>query len=137
MVETRLYMAPERYFGQYSYASDVWSMGLTVHELAGGLNTFSGCSSDAEFWQKVYHNPVALLNLPTLDDFVARCLEKDPEDRAKTTELLQHMFVCTHLDEEETCDAGQPLSPFDERRHGDNNLNNAPVRAVPCGIGFD
>lgn len=36
------YMAPERFYGQYSHSADVYSVGITLYELLAGHRPFSG-----------------------------------------------------------------------------------------------
>ena len=94
MVGTKLYMAPERFFGNYSFAADVWAMGVSIHELAQGVNAFASCKSDNEFWSAVEHGSVPPVSMaPELNNFVSRCLAQEPEARATADELLQHAFV--------------------------------------------
>lgn len=40
------YMAPERFYGQYSYASDLYSIGILLFELLVGYRPFSGAPSE-------------------------------------------------------------------------------------------
>jgi len=79
----------------YSFASDIWSLGLIVYELATGFFPY----------QSQLNNPILLINKilndpePNLDDeennnyspelknFITRCLQKDPKDRDTATEL--------------------------------------------------
>ena len=99
MVGTRLYMSPERYFGQYSFASDIWAMGLSLHELAVGVHPFSSCRSENEFWGKVFDSavpslPGAVPAAADFNDFVGRCVAQEPEQRPTASDLLLHAFVC-------------------------------------------
>ena len=103
----KLYMAPERIDPskdrKYDIRSDVWSLGITIVELAIGKfpyppwdNTFQhlktvvsgdapGLPSDAGFSQ-VFH------------DFVRQCLQKDPQFRPKYAELLLTPFLQIQAD---------------------------------------
>ena len=42
---TSWYMAPEVYDGNTELKSDVWSLGISLLELADGKNPFTGCSA--------------------------------------------------------------------------------------------
>ena len=104
-VGTSTYMAPERIQGgAYSVKSDVWSVGLTIMELAVGRFPFD--SSEAAAGDRASAGPMGILDLlqtivhepapklpkseafpPILDDFVAKTLLKDPEERPTPREL--------------------------------------------------
>lgn len=88
---TPLYMAPEVFGGKEDLKSDVWSLGISLLELADGKNPFTGCS--ASMVMKI----VCLGEAPSLTssgwsselvDFVGRCLAKDVKERASVSELL-------------------------------------------------
>ncbi|SCV05785.1 LANO_0H15126g1_1 [Lachancea nothofagi CBS 11611] len=104
---TSFYMAPERIQGQpYSVTSDVWSLGLTLLEVAQAQFPFGS--------DKVAANmpPIELLMLiltftPELRDapelsivwsksfksFIQYCLSKEPRDRPSPRQMLQHPWV--------------------------------------------
>ncbi|EEH34973.1 dual specificity protein kinase FUZ7 [Paracoccidioides lutzii Pb01] len=104
-VGTSTYMAPERIQGgAYSVRSDVWSVGLTIMELAVGRFPFDSTDSAAgdrasagpmgilDLLQQIVHEPAPKLPKsdafpPILDDFVAKCLLKKPEERPTPREL--------------------------------------------------
>ena len=100
---TPLWMAPEALRGELiDYKADVWSLGITAIEIAEGVPphhdapTFLAVALAVETSPSpsllthatTYPNPS-----PEFVDFVARCVEKDPEDRASVDELLQHPFL--------------------------------------------
>ena len=89
---TPRYMAPEVYAGQTELKSDVWSLGISLIELAEGNNPFDGCSTDALMMRSVCCN-----DPPSLDaekwsaafvDFVNKCLVKDVKERWSVSELM-------------------------------------------------
>ncbi|KAL0956412.1 hypothetical protein HGRIS_002560 [Hohenbuehelia grisea] len=100
------YMAPERIKGEsqnnlgtYTVSSDVWSLGLTMIELALGQYPYP-----PETYSNVFAQLTAIVhgdppNLPEdqysadARDLVSRCLEKRPESRATYNELLEHPFL--------------------------------------------
>ncbi|OJD20783.1 STE/STE7/MEK1 protein kinase [Blastomyces percursus] len=104
-VGTSTYMAPERIQGgAYTVRSDVWSVGLTIMELAVGRFPFDATDSAAgdrasagpmgilDLLQQIVHEPAPKLPKsdafpPILDDFVAKCLLKKPEERPTPREL--------------------------------------------------
>lgn len=100
-VGTGTYMAPERIQGaQYTVKSDVWSVGLTIHELAIGKFPFHSDHDDEpggpqgilDLLQQIVHEPAP--KLPPSDafpqilhDIIAKCLLKDPAQRPTPQEL--------------------------------------------------
>jgi mitogen-activated protein kinase kinase len=95
------YMAPERIQGEstgslgaYTVSSDVWSLGLTAIEMAVGHYPFPPETYSNVFAQLqaiVHGDPPSLPDVGYSDqarDFVARCLEKAPAQRATYAELL-------------------------------------------------
>ncbi|OXV09880.1 hypothetical protein Egran_02357 [Elaphomyces granulatus] len=104
-VGTSTYMAPERIQGgAYTVRSDVWSVGLTIMELAVGRFPFDATDSAAgdrasagpmgilDLLQQIVHEPAPKLPKsdafpPILHDFVAKCLLKRPEERPTPREL--------------------------------------------------
>ena len=107
-VGTSTYMAPERIQGaKYSIKSDIWSVGLTVMELAIGRFPFDASDAAAgdrasagpmgilDLLQQIVHEPAPRLPAsdafpPILDDMIQKCLLKNPDDRP-TPRLL---YVC-------------------------------------------
>jgi len=104
-VGTSTYMAPERIQGgAYSVKSDVWSVGLTLMELAIGRFPFD--ASDAAAGDRVSAGPMGILDLlqqivhepapnlpksdafpPILDQMIQKCLLKQPDQRPAPREL--------------------------------------------------
>ncbi|RPD78197.1 kinase-like protein [Lentinus tigrinus ALCF2SS1-7] len=99
------YMAPERIRGEsqnnvgtYTVSSDVWSLGLSLIEMALGHYPYP-----PETYANVFAQLTAIVDgdppeLPdhftdVSRDFVARCLHKIPERRASYAELLEHPFL--------------------------------------------
>ena len=107
-VGTSTYMAPERIQGgAYTVRSDVWSVGLTVMELAIGRFPFdaenaepgsrasSGPMGILDLLQQIVHEPAPKLPkseaFPAiLDEFVAKCLLKNPTERPSPRQLYDH-----------------------------------------------
>uniref|UniRef100_A0A182YJW3 mitogen-activated protein kinase kinase n=1 Tax=Anopheles stephensi TaxID=30069 RepID=A0A182YJW3_ANOST len=95
------YMAPERIDPAktvYDIRADVWSLGITLVELATGVFPYRGCVTDFEVLTQVLtSNPPRLPEdqpfSPEFRDFVQLCLQKDYQARPKYPDLLRHAFL--------------------------------------------
>ena len=98
---TSLYMAPEVYKENGELKSDVWSLGMSVIEMAEGKNPFDGLSS-YEVMKHLFHLSPPTLSSPgwsnDLVDFVSKCLVREPEKRASVNELME-VSVLSESDE--------------------------------------
>lgn len=123
-VGTSTYMAPERIQGgAYTVRSDVWSVGLTVMELAVGRFPFD--TSDSAAGNRASAGPMGILDLlqqivhetapklpksdafpPILHDFVGKCLLKKPEERPTPRELYVRPTAIYNLDVSQLTDFG-------------------------------
>ncbi|KAI9205950.1 kinase-like domain-containing protein [Polychytrium aggregatum] len=100
-VGTSAYMAPERIQGgRYSVRSDVWSLGITLLELAMGKFPFPPEGKPMtvfELLEFILHEPSPTPPpgqfTPEFDAVVARCLIKDPAQRPTPSDLLRDPFV--------------------------------------------
>jgi mitogen-activated protein kinase kinase kinase len=101
MTGTPMYMSPEvirgTNLGRHG-AVDIWSLGCVVLEMATGRRPWANMDNE---WAIMYHiaqgDPP---QLPTTDllseagiDFLKRCFERDPSQRASAVELLQHDWI--------------------------------------------
>jgi mitogen-activated protein kinase kinase 7 len=97
------YIAPERIDPAdptnpvYDIRADIWSLGITLVELATGRYPYENCHSDFEIMSSIL-----ALEAPRLDgdafsvdfkSFVNMCLRKQVKERPKYKELLRHPFV--------------------------------------------
>ncbi|CAB1419488.1 unnamed protein product, partial [Pleuronectes platessa] len=110
----RPYMAPERIDPSasrqgYDVRSDVWSLGITLYELATGRFPYPKWNSVFDqLTQVVRGDPPQLSNSeerrfsPTFIAFVNLCLTKDESKRPKYKELLRDAFI--QMYEERTVD---------------------------------
>ncbi|CAK6970657.1 dual specificity mitogen-activated protein kinase kinase 4b isoform X2 [Scomber scombrus] len=101
----RPYMAPERIDPSasrqgYDVRSDVWSLGITLYELATGRFPYPKWNSVFDqLTQVVKGEPPHLSNSeerqfsPKFINFVNLCLTKDESKRPKYKELLKHSFI--------------------------------------------
>ncbi|XP_055383448.1 myosin-IIIb-like [Condylostylus longicornis] len=102
-VGTPYWMAPEviaceqQLDQSYDSRCDVWSVGITVIELAEGEPPLSELHPMRALFQIPRNPPPALskpdLFSPQLNDFIATCLVKDLENRPFARELLDHPFL--------------------------------------------
>ncbi|CAI5766173.1 specificity mitogen-activated kinase kinase 4 isoform X3 [Podarcis lilfordi] len=110
----RPYMAPERIDPSasrqgYDVRSDVWSLGITLYELATGRFPYPKWNSVFDqLTQVVKGDPPQLSNSEEREfsqsfiNFVNLCLTKDESKRPKYKELLKHPFILMY--EERTVD---------------------------------
>ncbi|XP_075435738.1 dual specificity mitogen-activated protein kinase kinase 4 isoform X2 [Ascaphus truei] len=113
----RPYMAPERIDPSasrqgYDVRSDVWSLGITLYELATGRFPYPKWNSVFDqLTQVVKGDPPQLSNSeerefsPSFINFVNLCLTKDESKRPKYKELLKHSFIMMY--EERTVDVAR------------------------------
>jgi serine/threonine-protein kinase len=82
------YMAPERFYGQYSYASDLYSVGILLFELLAGHRPFAG--SPAELMSAHLNQPVKLSDaIPSeVQSIVLTALQKLPGRRFRSTAAM-------------------------------------------------
>ena len=99
-------MAPEVFDGGTCLKSDVWSLGITLIELAEGRNPFGVLTAQAAM-KSICLNPSPSLSSSAYSsdfvDFVKQCLVKEQEQRPSVAELLtvglsglshtQHPFI--------------------------------------------
>eukprot|EP00505_MAST-04D_sp_SCG-Rhode-Island_P000991 Stramenopile-MAST_4_protein_991 len=103
---TPCYMAPELFGadGVYSTASDLWSLGCVLYELAVGSPPFVS-SNFEDLVEMIMYSPAPLANEQIMEkskdhvtlsrqfrNLLSGLLEKAPEDRLSWNEVLQHPF---------------------------------------------
>ena len=100
MLGTPVYMAPELFKKQpYAKKVDIWAIGVITHMLLAGIPPFNGRTK--EKLKPQVCNGELNLNLFTkfynggklVKDFIRRCLEKNPDRRPTTSELLEHPWL--------------------------------------------
>ncbi|XP_059352999.1 dual specificity mitogen-activated protein kinase kinase hemipterous-like isoform X1 [Daphnia carinata] len=98
------YMAPERIeppdpsHPDYDIRADVWSLGITLVEMATGNSPYRDCQTDFEVLARVVRDDPPLLSQsqgfsPELCSFVRDCLTKNYKHRPKYKKLLEHPFI--------------------------------------------
>jgi len=91
------YMAPERIRAEdtYTVASDVWSLGVSLVEVAGGKYPYEFDNVFAQLESIVKDEPPTLPDSFTCDakNFISECLNKDPIERPNYGKLLEHAFL--------------------------------------------
>jgi len=100
------YMAPERINPEktsdgYDIRSDVWSLGITLIELATGTFPYATWGTPFEqLKQVVKDDPPRLPDgvfTPEFQDLIVQCLQKDFRSRPNYEKLLEHPFIVTHM----------------------------------------
>jgi len=104
---TSYYMAPERIRGsRYTITADIWSLGLTIHEVAMNRFPFPP-EGEPPLGPIELLTYIVAMRTPELkddpeqgvkwtksiQDFVRLCLEKDPQQRPAPSILLQHPWI--------------------------------------------
>lgn len=91
------YMAPEQFYGKYSYGSDLYSIGIILYELILGDRPFHGSPYEIMLGH-LNHQPNLPKNLPTKLRLILReALHKLPQHRFRTAlemkeELLKYIL---------------------------------------------
>nr|CCA21456.1 serine/threonine protein kinase putative [Albugo laibachii Nc14] len=97
-VGTLTYMSPERIASEeYSYKSDVWSLGLSLLTCALGEFPYSSRNGYWELLHKIRNEPPPILPRGsfsvTFRDFMEKCLAKNEVERWNVKQLLDHPFI--------------------------------------------
>ncbi len=82
------YMAPERFYGKFSPASDLYAVGVMLYELVCGDRPFSGLPGELQ--SAHFNRRLAFPDdfPPTLKTIVSRALEKLPQKRFQSAEAM-------------------------------------------------
>lgn len=103
-VGSRSYMSPERITGNnYSFPSDIWSVGLVIYELATGEEPYGDGRDFLTQITKIVENAEPRLNSNIFSkefcDFIEKTVNKEPEKRLNAEELLKHPWITEHQNE--------------------------------------
>ncbi len=121
------YMAPERMTGQqYSFASDIWAFGITIHTTAIGRYPYK--LNGGGFWpllNAIQESPVPLppdsLFSTEFIAFVGSACEKEPSNRINAAQLLYSDFILNskskknNKDSDDDADEWQDDDPFTDK----------------------
>ena len=139
------YMAPERIDPpnpnkpDYDIRADVWSLGITLVELATGHFPYRDCKTDFEVLTKVLQDKPPLLPhngafSSEFCSFVQDCLMKNYKDRPKYKKLLLHPFILKY--EREDVDVGawyrSHLKNFNNAMTTTPNNNQVSLPGLCC-----
>lgn len=98
MIGTPFWMAPEviQEIG-HGVLADIWSLGITTIEIAEGKPPYSDIHPMRAIFMIPSRPPPTFKDISrwtsTLNDFVSKCLVKNPDARSTATELLSHEFI--------------------------------------------
>ena len=98
LIGTPYWMAPEVIQEtKYDSKCDVWSLGITLIEMAEGVPPLDHIHPMRAIFQIPKRDPPKFQHpekwSDTMIDFLAKCLVKDPEGRMSSTDLLEHEFI--------------------------------------------
>jgi len=124
-IGTHAYMSPERLGGKpYSFASDIWSLGITLVECALGQYPYTAYTGSNYFvlLSQIINDVPPQLPAENFSvefrDFISQCLCKEPEQRPSAQKLLSHPFVRMHDDSLRPFDMASFVSRVIEMRRG-------------------
>jgi calcium-dependent protein kinase len=95
IVGTCYYIAPEVIDGNYTFACDIWSVGVILHILLSGRLPFSG-NTDEEIFRNIkkghisFDDPVWDSVTPPGRDLLSKLLDPDENRRPTAAEALKH-----------------------------------------------
>ncbi|KAL3092380.1 hypothetical protein niasHS_007589 [Heterodera schachtii] len=129
------YMPPERIEGEskeaYGVQADVWSLGITLVEIANGRHPYGKWKTPFEQLKQVIQEPAPTVDRnagysDNLHEFVALCLTKNFRERPKYKELLEHPFLAAAKTDEPHFDASEfILSVLDVSKFGRQQILTA------------
>ena len=94
------YMAPERFYGQYSPASDLYAVGIILFELVVGLRPFSGLPGEL---LKAHINQAVVIpeTVPfLLRSTITKAMQKLPSNRfSSATEMLKSVQLAAQVED--------------------------------------
>lgn len=137
------YMAPERIkhsnldVNTYSVQSDVWSLGLSILEIAKGCYPYP-----PETYNNVFSQLSAIVDgeAPELpkekfsndaQDFVRRCLHKNPNKRPTYSQMLMHPWLSKYSDMEGEKILKEIVNTEINKRESGKSTSESSTKVVP------
>lgn len=101
----------------YDFKADIWSLGITAMEMANGEPPNASIHPMKVLFQIPKSPPPRLEGnfSKEFKDFVAQCLQKDPDRRPTGRELLKHKFIRNAGRVEQLCGLIRRLQQFESR----------------------
>lgn len=101
-VGTATHMSPERVLGEdYSYAADIWSLGLCVYELASGQYPYGSIASFPVLFDNLCNKDEPRLSSEkyssAICEFIELQLQRHPAKRATAIQLQAHRFIMLNI----------------------------------------
>ncbi|KAH3760961.1 STE/STE20 protein kinase [Pelomyxa schiedti] len=105
-IGTPYWMAPEVIANRlrhspYTTKADVWSLGITLFELSEGAPPLAQHHPMKALLMIPYRDPPKFANPSQwsshFNNFLSRCVVREPAGRASVDELLKHPFVCENV----------------------------------------
>lgn len=120
------YMAPERFYGHFSTASDLYAVGVILYELLLKQRPFSGNPAELMFAHLNQRVSITDYIPEVLKDFLLRALEKLPSRRFSSAEEMQFQLKVIR-------DSGivDDLLIGSDALNSTNNLFSDPISGLP------
>ena len=91
---TLFYKAPEMFLGSYTNKVDVWAVGIVGYELLHGHTPFVREYVDDTIHEIQSASPDISGDIDQFaQDFLRKCLSKNPKERPSAKEALKHPFM--------------------------------------------
>ncbi|BAQ64007.1 serine/threonine-protein kinase [Geminocystis sp. NIES-3709] len=92
------YMAPEQFYGKYSYSSDLYAVGIILYELLMGFRPFSGSPYEIMI-KHLNQTPKIPDDIPfPLGQIVSQALQKLPQHRFRTPQEMKTAILRATLE---------------------------------------
>lgn len=120
------YMAPERFYGDYSPESDLYAIGVLIYELVSGQRPFSGMPIDV---MKAHLNQPLRIPKPVptlLKAIIRKALQKLPQHRYRSATEMRLVLetVITSLYHANATAAVKPLEPVLPQQNASQRLKS-------------